>query len=161
MDKREGLEMKAIVRDSIRENNDDYYVCEQYEYIGKVIECKKIESYGKPLDFPHWTWKEKDLVFLTDEQVAKIESKPKITKSDLKTGWIVETREGNRYIVLLGADMNGKPTDILANERGRLLLKYYDENLENELYSDEDDIVNIYRSSHDWSFHTSEKVEIP
>lgn len=63
-----------------------------------------------------------------------------MTKQDLKSGMVVETREGKLYLVV---------DDFLTNDNGFLLLEEYDENLKdvgNKIF----DIVKVYKRYNDF-----------
>lgn len=64
-------------------------------------------------------------------------------KSDLKNGDVVETREGKRYIVLIGEF--GNYNSIIVGESGFLILDNYKENLKIIDGSIKYDIMKIYK----------------
>lgn len=87
------------------------------------------------------------------------EMNKEFTKGDLKTGMIVETREGVKYVVLRNACtfgdliVNGK--DLYWNE----LSNYNDELIEHNDYN-ELDIVKVYKPKHPYAIHTFEEDKL-
>lgn len=84
------------------------------------------------------------------------EMNKEFTKSDLKTGMIVETREGIKYVVLLNACMFG---DLIVNGNDLCwngLSNYNDELIEHHGYN-ELDIVKVYKPKHPYTIHTFEE----
>ena len=80
-------------------------------------------------------------------------------KSDLKTGMIVKTRIGNRYLVLLNCiTQEHESEDLLMCDGGLISLKHYKNNL--TLPQDNDcDIIKIFIADYD-SVDIREKLEL-
>lgn len=84
-------------------------------------------------------------------------------KSDLKTGMIVETRDGSEYVVFINACQPDFCSDNYRDENGNIALiinrenhlwtslNYFDENLckDNGEYAD---IIRVYVPSHPYAF---------
>lgn len=64
-------------------------------------------------------------------------------KSDLKTGMVVEVRNGEKYLVMLNPDCVDR--DLISFSGGFMELSTYDDNLTDSSGDDDWDIVKVYR----------------
>lgn len=73
-------------------------------------------------------------------------------KSDLKTGMVVETRSGEKYLVMLNPDCGGR--DLISFHGGFMQLEGYDEDLilKNGQYKDDFTIDKIYSARNTIAF---------
>lgn len=71
-------------------------------------------------------------------------------KSDLRTGMIVELRNGKRYVVLLHTGLGDEQENILRNKMGWEPLSKYDEDMyhKGSLSTSGWDIVRIWEANH-------------
>lgn len=63
-------------------------------------------------------------------------------KADLRTGMVVETRNGNKYLVMLNPDCEGK--ELINFDSGFMPLSRYNDNLMLKTGDEEFDIMKVY-----------------
>ena len=82
------------------------------------------------------------------------------TKNDLQTGMVVETKDGTKYVVMRNSCMPAPDSDFIVNRNGWNTLNNYSDNLlENHYYSDLD-IIKVYKPKYPNVIRTFEDDEL-
>ena len=109
--------------------------------------CVTTEGYLSPEGF---YFSRKWLMFVDPESYY---GKDYNVKQLLKSGYIVETREGKLYVVILDSEPNG---DIYVREGGWNLLSNYTDSLINKAGFSNLDIMRIYKHTNGFCFNVKD-----